>query len=77
MEDLLTDLQHWKWLYISGRLHKPVLFMSTPEEGSELKNALQINLRTAVLCAALLMGRRGFTAEELFLKITGLSFMGQ
>ena len=76
-EDLLTDLQLWKWLYISGRLHKPVLFLCAPEEGSELENALQINLCTAVLCGALLLGKRGFTAKDLFLKITSLSFMGQ
>ena len=72
--DLVTDLLRWRWLYISGRLHKPVLMLSST---TEIESALHSNRSAAVVCAGLLLSRRGFTMEELFMKIASLSFMGQ
>ena len=73
--DFLRDLTKWEWLYLSGRLHKPVLLLTDCED-KDLHDALNYNLRSALLCAALLINKPSFTLEELFLKITGLSYTG-
>lgn len=73
--DLLKDLSEWEWLYLSGRLHKPVLLLTDCED-KELRNALDYNLHSALLCASLLINKPKFSLEELFLKITSLSYTG-
>ena len=38
---LETDLLDWEWMYVSGRLHKPVLPLQLPQSPS-LRSALQV-----------------------------------
>ena len=51
-EDLCTDLQHWKFLYLAGRLHKPVVTFKNDKHIQLLQQ--QHNL-PAALAAALLI----------------------
>ena len=74
-DDLIRDLTTWDVMYCSGRLHKPVMFLSEPDD--KLKDALQLNLRHA-LHAALIMCRADSVVKEvdLFAKITSISYTG-
>lgn len=38
---------------------------------------MEYNLKSAVLCSLLLLNKKQITEEELYLQITGLSFMGK
>ena len=73
-ENFLRDLNDWQWLYISGRLHKPVKFLQRQSD-EDILSALKRNLNSAVT-AALLSLPEYFTEEEFFLSIAGLSFAG-
>ncbi|KAK5966037.1 Phosphatidate cytidylyltransferase mitochondrial [Trichostrongylus colubriformis] len=73
MEDLKRDLLDWRWLYVAGRLHKPVLNVVTPT--AAVKSNLEENRRSA-LQAALLLLPDSFNLEELFEKIVSLSYTG-
>uniref|UniRef100_A0A224YVQ6 Phosphatidate cytidylyltransferase, mitochondrial n=2 Tax=Rhipicephalus TaxID=426455 RepID=A0A224YVQ6_9ACAR len=70
---LITDLLDWETLYLSGRLHKPVRILQEPTP--EIKRAMSLNYMTAIH-TALLMLPDVFTEEELYLKIAGLSYVG-
>ncbi|VDL83339.1 unnamed protein product [Nippostrongylus brasiliensis] len=63
-EDLNRDLLDWRWLYVSGRLHKPVLDTNVEEN------------RRCALQAALLLLPDSFTLEDLYQKIVSLSYSG-
>ncbi|KAL3872881.1 hypothetical protein ACJMK2_036062 [Sinanodonta woodiana] len=71
---LIVDLLDWDALYVSGRLHKPVQLIIDPTS-QELMKAMATNLQSA-LHASLLMLPEMFTEEDLFLKITSLSYNG-
>ena len=73
-ENFLLDLNDWQWLYLSGRLHKPVKILQRVND-RDILSALKGNLNNAVI-AALLTLPEYFTEEELFLSIAGLSFTG-
>ncbi|XP_055342732.1 phosphatidate cytidylyltransferase, mitochondrial-like [Paramacrobiotus metropolitanus] len=73
-DDLLADLRDWTTLYISGRLHKPVLTVQDTADSS-FRQAMLDNLRSAVRTASLLLPD-AFTDEELFLRIANLSYAG-
>ena len=70
---LHDDLLHWRSLYLSGRMHKPVLFLKPP--CSEFMSAARANLRGALAAALLLLPSR-FQETELLGSICGISYAG-
>nr|CAG4647931.1 EOG090X06VP [Moina brachiata]SVE93034.1 EOG090X06VP [Moina brachiata] len=72
---LIADLLDWEWLYISGRLHKPVLPLIVPDVLHPVRSALQVNLQSA-LHAALILLPDMFHEEMLYRTIAGLSYSG-
>ncbi|XP_060552843.1 phosphatidate cytidylyltransferase, mitochondrial-like [Ruditapes philippinarum] len=71
---LISDLLNWDTLYVSGRLHKPVKIVKKPNS-TELIEALHTNLSSAVHSSLLLLPEN-FTANELYMTITSLSYSG-
>ncbi|KAJ8611143.1 hypothetical protein CTAYLR_003563 [Chrysophaeum taylorii] len=69
---LFEDLRTWRWLYLAGRLHKPVVGLAGFEQ---LAEAQAVNLRAALAAALLLLPPR-FDAETLFSMIASLSYEG-
>ncbi|KAL4111379.1 hypothetical protein PRIC1_003059 [Phytophthora ramorum] len=67
-EDLLT----WKTLYLSGRMHKPVSILSTSED---IQVASATNLSHALNYALLCLPEK-FTEQDLYMKIAGISYLG-
>lgn len=71
--DLVNDLLDWDYLYMAGRLHKPVLEIFPPVK--DLKMALRQNLYSA-LHAALIILPEYFTERQLYATIVSLSYNG-
>lgn len=69
----IKDLRRWRWLYVAGRLHKPVVDLIEPDY--ELKEAQAINLRHACNTALMLLPEK-FTRSMLLRTIISLSYMG-
>uniref|UniRef100_A0A0N5CB25 Phosphatidate cytidylyltransferase, mitochondrial n=1 Tax=Strongyloides papillosus TaxID=174720 RepID=A0A0N5CB25_STREA len=61
--DTLQHLLDWRWLYVSGRLQKPVLNVLSPTK--KLTEAIENNRNTALRFALLKLGDT-FTFEDLF-----------
>lgn len=72
--NFLLDLKDWQWMYISGRLHKPVKILRQVND-NDISLALKENLKGA-FNAALLSLPEEFTEQQLFMSIAGLSFAG-
>lgn len=79
VEDFCRDLNEWEWLYTSGRLQKPVTLLNQASGNIKtlLNDSIQYNLQSAVLYSLLLLNKQQVTEWELFLTITGLSYMGE
>uniref|UniRef100_A0AC34RBV5 Phosphatidate cytidylyltransferase, mitochondrial n=1 Tax=Panagrolaimus sp. JU765 TaxID=591449 RepID=A0AC34RBV5_9BILA len=71
--DLQEDLLDWSWLYVAGRLQKPVLKVIAPSES--IKMQIKEN-RISAIQAACLQLPDSFTTEQLFEKIVSLSYNG-
>ena len=69
----IDDLVNWRSLYTSGRLHKPVKFLSVLPQ--DIQHGLNTNLNNA-LTASLLSLPDKFSDKELFMHITNLSYGG-
>ncbi|KAI6653766.1 hypothetical protein LOD99_3270 [Oopsacas minuta] len=69
---LKKDLEEWSTIYVSGRMHKPVLLMDICPE---LNTASSLNLSSAIR-TALLMLPETFNLKDLFRSITGISYKG-
>lgn len=69
--DLVKDLREWTYLYVAGRLQKPVKTLKTTPE---IEEARTINLRNAVNISLLL--EEEFSREELYQLISSLSYFG-
>ncbi|XP_027201157.2 phosphatidate cytidylyltransferase, mitochondrial [Dermatophagoides pteronyssinus] len=82
-EDFLNDLLDWDTLYLSGRLHKPILTLHEnikPNDEQDfsvrnLNNAIELN-RQSALHAALLLLPEKFTEKQLYMTIANLSYSG-
>eukprot|EP00252_Welwitschia_mirabilis_P022133 TRINITY_DN5900_c0_g1_i1.p1 TRINITY_DN5900_c0_g1~~TRINITY_DN5900_c0_g1_i1.p1 ORF type:complete len:336 (-),score=58.89 TRINITY_DN5900_c0_g1_i1:451-1458(-) len=72
MNELLRDVLDWHRFYVSGRLQKPVKFLV---DTLDVKDINTTNLQAAVSAALLLLPSE-FSEEDLFVKICGLSYMG-
>ena len=74
VEQLIDDLNHWRSLYISGRLHKPVRILGMSKD-QQLALALRTNLRHAATTALLCLPVT-FSEIEFYLQVACLSYMG-
>ncbi|KAI3389064.1 hypothetical protein SNEBB_009625 [Seison nebaliae] len=76
--DLIQDLIKWQYLYMAGRLHKPVQWIIPPSSGnSELSTALRINLQAAIdTSLLLLLDEEDVTIDKLLETIISLSYSG-
>lgn len=74
VEDFLDDVTNWNNLYVSGRLHKPVLQLKN-FQADPFREILKGNLESAVNTALLLLPEK-FPEQDLFLTIAGLSYTG-
>lgn len=71
-EALNVDLMTWRYLYLSGRLHKPVLWIKKPEM---LDSSLSFNRQAALCCAMLLSFPQIRIKVRLPVKLQNLSLL--
>jgi translocator assembly and maintenance protein 41 len=77
--DLVEDLEHWNALYVAGRLHKPVKFVSGGPGAAgcdvALARALAANLRHAAHAALFCLPER-FSELDFYRALANLSYAG-
>ena len=72
VDSLMRDLEEWSTLYVSGRMHKPVMLLDI---SPELNTASSLNLASSVRTALLLLPET-FSLREMFRCITDISYKG-
>ncbi|OWF41191.1 phosphatidate cytidylyltransferase, mitochondrial-like [Mizuhopecten yessoensis] len=68
------DLVQWNKLYVSGRLHKPVMIIKPPDDDT-VKDALKTNLESAIHFSLMFLPEK-FSELDLFTKVASLSYTG-
>lgn len=71
-EKFVRDLTEWKWLYVAGRLHKPVMIFRSNDA---IDQAMRINREHAVRTSLLLLPDH-FSEMNFYTSIAGISYMG-
>ncbi|KAF4590164.1 Mitochondrial translocator assembly and maintenance protein 41 [Pleurotus pulmonarius] len=72
VDNLCSDLLNWNSLYLAGRMHKPLRII---KDDARVRLTQQVNLTSAVR-AALLTLPASFPENELFERITSISYLG-
>jgi translocator assembly and maintenance protein 41 len=85
-EDLKGDLQHWKYLYLAGRMHKPTVELRfDPLTNSVAQDSVEYyqqahNLPAALSASLLVLQQKGqegvLTPTQVFMQIASLSYTG-
>ncbi|KAL9185241.1 hypothetical protein ACHAXT_003018 [Thalassiosira profunda] len=81
-DDLISDLMHWDYLYLAGRMHKPIVPIGNIGEAArrdEIEEAQRANLRSAVSASLLLSesaDQQSFAIDHLYNTIASLSYTG-
>ncbi|KGG53169.1 matrix protein import protein [Mitosporidium daphniae] len=74
----LDDLKNWKFLYLAGRLQKPVKWIRPVTHFPHLCCAIEDNLLSALSASLLILGQKKKECSlfDLFTKIVSLSYFG-
>ena len=87
--DLLSDLRNWDYLYLAGRMQKPICSIQAncqiaiPENKEDIIHAQQTNLLAAVSASLLIISGQSITTspitiqtQKLYTTIASLSYTG-
>jgi translocator assembly and maintenance protein 41 len=72
VDNLCTDLLHWRSLYLAGRMHKPIRII---KDDARVRLTQQVNLISAIRTALLTLPS-SFSETTLYERIAGLSYAG-
>eukprot|EP00112_Aurelia_sp_Birch-Aquarium-sp1_P000310 Seg1027.1 transcript_id=Seg1027.1/GoldUCD/mRNA.D3Y31 product="Phosphatidate cytidylyltransferase mitochondrial" protein_id=Seg1027.1/GoldUCD/D3Y31 len=73
-KDFVDDMERWTSLYVSGRLHKPVLTIKDSDDRT-FDPLIYSNLTNAINTSLLMLPEK-FQEIDLYVAITGLSYLG-
>jgi len=84
-DDLIQDLLNWEYLYLAGRMHKPIVSIDLKsndalrqrnDRADEIEEAQRINLLSAVSASLLLHNNNTIPTSQLYNTIASLSYTG-
>ena len=84
-DDLIQDLLNWDYLYLAGRMHKPIVSIDLKsndalrqrnDRADEIEEAQRINLLSAVSASLLLYNNNTVPVSQLYNTIASLSYTG-
>jgi len=82
-DDLIQDLLKWDYLYLAGRMHKPIVSIDLKsndalrnDRADEIEEAQRINLLSAVSASLLLYNNNTIPTSQLYNTIASLSYTG-
>ena len=84
-DDLIQDLLNWDYLYLAGRMHKPIVSIDLKsndalrqrnDRADEIEEAQRTNLLSAVSASLLLCNSNTMPVSQLYNTIASLSYTG-